>query len=391
MHLRPPVRFGLQQSLPRIALLVVLILFLAVLAPILRSQETASTSQPTAGHQTAAADQSAPVPTEQAIRARLEGKQLFLRVFDMGNDLRFDVNGRLEGTTDPGPFTLCAIDVKKVHFSKHRVEIDGNRMGLHFFGALPYEDDKRPFERIRLSKKALRISIEREEVVKPKKRDKADEEAGPPPPANRPFGLESSPAPMDDTPAVTETEAAKSQTLPEEVATSPADAARLLNAAVDKVFADRFDEPYVAALPVYWQHYLAAKPNEAAQGSANIARPGPDVISPKILTSLEPGSNEFAQKYNIAGVATFRTVIDPQGHPEVQSVARPLGFGLDERAVDAIRKANFQPGSQDGKPVSVMVDLVVTFRIYSNRTRGSAVLAMNGAESQKAQVASNPQ
>jgi hypothetical protein len=49
-------------------------------------------------------------------------------------------------------------------------------------------------------------------------------------------------------------------------------------------------------------------------------------------------------------------------------VARPIGFGLDENAVEAIRKASFEPAIKDGKPVPVVLDLVVQFRIYSKRT-----------------------
>jgi hypothetical protein len=41
---------------------------------------------------------------------------------------------------------------------------------------------------------------------------------------------------------------------------------------------------------------------------------------------------------------------------------------LDENAVAAIRKAKFSPALKDGKPVPVLLDLVVQFRILSKRT-----------------------
>jgi tRNA A37 threonylcarbamoyladenosine synthetase subunit TsaC/SUA5/YrdC len=41
---------------------------------------------------------------------------------------------------------------------------------------------------------------------------------------------------------------------------------------------------------------------------------------------------------------------------------------LDESAVAAIRKAKFEPAIKDGKPVPVLLDLVVQFRIFSKRT-----------------------
>ena len=53
-------------------------------------------------------------------------------------------------------------------------------------------------------------------------------------------------------------------------------------------------------------------------------------------------------------------------------MGRPIGFGLDESAVDSIRKASFQPAIKDGKSVPVLLDLVVEFRIYSKRTAVSS-------------------
>ena len=67
-------------------------------------------------------------------------------------------------------------------------------------------------------------------------------------------------------------------------------------------------------------------------------------------------------------MALYHTVIGPDGVPAEIAVARPIGFGLDENAVKAIRAAKFEPAVKDGKPVPVLLDLVVQFRIYSKRT-----------------------
>jgi Gram-negative bacterial TonB protein C-terminal len=64
----------------------------------------------------------------------------------------------------------------------------------------------------------------------------------------------------------------------------------------------------------------------------------------------------------------YHVVVAPDGKPAEIAVGRPIGFGLDENAVDSIRKASFQPAIKNGKPVPVVLDLLVQFRIYSNRT-----------------------
>jgi hypothetical protein len=67
-------------------------------------------------------------------------------------------------------------------------------------------------------------------------------------------------------------------------------------------------------------------------------------------------------------MALYHTVIGADGKPGEIAVGRPIGFGLDENAVEAIRKATFTPAVKDGKNVPVLLDLVVQFRIFSKRT-----------------------
>jgi periplasmic protein TonB len=46
-------------------------------------------------------------------------------------------------------------------------------------------------------------------------------------------------------------------------------------------------------------------------------------------------------------------------------VVRPLGMGLDEKALEAVRKYKFKPALKDGRtPVPVMVTIAVNFRLY---------------------------
>jgi hypothetical protein len=80
-------------------------------------------------------------------------------------------------------------------------------------------------------------------------------------------------------------------------------------------------------------------------------------------------------------MSLYHVVIGADGKPGEIAVARPIGFGLDESAVDSIRKATFSPAIKDGKPVPVLLDLVVQFRIYSNRTNVSS--ATDSATEQK--------
>jgi hypothetical protein len=116
---------------------------------------------------------STPPLTEDALRARYVGKLIFLRGSYLGDDLNFDEGGKVSGSPTVASFTLSAFEVRKVKLSKHKLEIEADRYGLHFFGALPYEDETKSFDQVKISKKPVHISIERELIVVPKvKKDK---------------------------------------------------------------------------------------------------------------------------------------------------------------------------------------------------------------------------
>src|SRR5450631_574629 len=306
--------------------------------------------------------------TEDQIRGELEGKLLFLRGFYLDDNLKFNQDGKIIGTPKKGSFTLCAIDVKKVKLSKHTLELEGDRYGLHFYGALPYEDDSKPFDRVRLTgkqSKSVKIVIERELVVIPKvKKHKKGDKDQPAGPAVVKAGIPTPGAPAivaapeqgdpaDEKAVVAAVPTPEKPVDPNAPKTtqSPAHSAKALQTALSNVLADRMDEKMIASLPDYWQHYYQEKINrkEFKPSDPNVLKVGGDVTAPKLLNGLEPGSNEFAQKNGITGLTSFRTVVDANGIPGEIAIARPIGFGLDEKAVEAIRKSHFRPATKDGQ------------------------------------------
>jgi TonB family protein len=155
---------------------------------------------------------------------------------------------------------------------------------------------------------------------------------------------------------------------------SPAHATMVLKDALDKIFASGLDDRMMAAMPDFWKLYyqaVAAK-DDYRPTDPNVLRENTVDKKAELVTKFEPESNEWAQASGIAGPALYHAVIGADGKPTEIAVARPIGFGLDENAVEAIRKASFEPAIKDGKPVPVLVDLYVSFRIYSKRTSVSS-------------------
>jgi TonB family protein len=108
--------------------------------------------------------------------------------------------------------------------------------------------------------------------------------------------------------------------------------------------------------------------------------PGPGVDGPKLVKNVVPPSNDYAQRSDVAGVASYKVILDPQGKILAVAIYRPIGFGLDENAVAAIQRSTFAPAVRDGKPVSSVIDVAVNFRIYSKRTATGALESAEAAE-----------
>jgi len=93
-------------------------------------------------------------------------------------------------------------------------------------------------------------------------------------------------------------------------------------------------------------------------------RVGGGVSAPKPLYTPDPEYSEEARKSKYQGVVVLWLVIGPDGLPHEIKVARPLGMGLDEKAIEAVRTWRFQPAEMNGKAVAVQMNVEVSFRLY---------------------------
>lgn len=72
---------------------------------------------------------------------------------------------------------------------------------------------------------------------------------------------------------------------------------------------------------------------------------------------------DIAKKAGTEGVVIVRAAINEKGEVIKTEIAKSLGAGCDEAAVEAIKKVKFKPGSQRGKPVKVWLSIPVRFRL----------------------------
>ena len=61
---------------------------------------------------------------------------------------------------------------------------------------------------------------------------------------------------------------------------------------------------------------------------------------------------------------TMRDGVGADGVPRDIKVARSVGLGLDEKAIETVKTWKFDPGTKDGKPVATYATIEVAFHLY---------------------------
>ena len=93
-------------------------------------------------------------------------------------------------------------------------------------------------------------------------------------------------------------------------------------------------------------------------------RVGPRATPPRAILSPEPGYTDEARQAHIQGTVVLDVIVRKDGTGKVQKVVQGLGYGLDEKAIEAFEKWTFTPGTIDGKPVDVRLLVTINFHLY---------------------------
>jgi TonB family protein len=91
---------------------------------------------------------------------------------------------------------------------------------------------------------------------------------------------------------------------------------------------------------------------------------GGGVSAPRPIYSPDPEYSEEARKAKYQGVVVLAVIIGPDGRPRDIHLARSVGLGLDEKAIEAVKTWRFEPAKKDNQAVSVAVNIEVSFNLY---------------------------
>jgi TonB family protein len=93
-------------------------------------------------------------------------------------------------------------------------------------------------------------------------------------------------------------------------------------------------------------------------------RVGHGVSAPVPVSMPDPEYTPEARKAKVSGDVLVSLWVDENGIPTHVGVLRGMGNGLDEQAVEAVKKYRFKPAMEDGKPVTVAMNVEVNFKIF---------------------------
>jgi TonB family protein len=104
-------------------------------------------------------------------------------------------------------------------------------------------------------------------------------------------------------------------------------------------------------------------PGEGGGTGGGPYRAGSGVEPPRLLHEVKAIYTEEARRANIIGDVLMDVVVRADGTVASARVTRGLGFGLDERAVAAVRQWRFAPARRLGVAVDVAVEVAMEFNL----------------------------
>ena len=103
----------------------------------------------------------------------------------------------------------------------------------------------------------------------------------------------------------------------------------------------------------------------AGAQSDTVYKPGDGVSLPEVIRQVGPHYTSEAMSHRIEGVVILDVVVKADGAVGDVTVTQSLDavYGLDDSAVKAMKQWQFKPGTKDGKPVAVRVEVRMAFTL----------------------------
>jgi TonB family protein len=146
--------------------------------------------------------------------------------------------------------------------------------------------------------------------------------------------------------------------------------------AMNEVFL-RSDEHVSNVVPPFWKPFLGVTnadiaqkttdgvPSQPATSAVPVTQgPSSGASAPHVQYQPDPEYSELARQARYHGTVVLSMIVNVAGRPTGIRIVRPLGLGLDEKAVETVSRWKFAPAMKDGNPVAVQINVEIEFRLY---------------------------
>lgn len=106
-----------------------------------------------------------------------------------------------------------------------------------------------------------------------------------------------------------------------------------------------------------------AGPSEGQGGISGLTPRRGSIVNPTLVSQSEPEYSDEARRAKLQGTVLLRIEVSERGQVQNVVVRQSLGLGLDEKAIEAVRRWKFRPGLVDGKPTAMPALIEVSFRL----------------------------
>jgi TonB family protein len=104
-------------------------------------------------------------------------------------------------------------------------------------------------------------------------------------------------------------------------------------------------------------------PGEGGGTGGGVFSVGGGVSQPVLIAQVQPEYSDDGRKGRVQGTVELIIVVKADGSVQFDRVAKSLGYGLDQKAIDAVKKWRFIAGRKDGQPVATLVSVLVNFSL----------------------------
>jgi TonB family protein len=283
---------------------------------------------------------------DQHLRDKYDDKILVLRDFYRGERLRYDSAGMSTGSAVPGDWTVNGfVRVTSLSLSGHRLTIQADRLSL-VNGGQTFGFQQSGGKKKEKAKKAsgLRIEVEFD-----------------------PSGITGEKADVALSRIFLTSQDRFADLVPD--CWKPCVLAASTGKGRTQYIACGFPPEFAAipgVVPKSDEHAESVQDGDGEpKGSDLQVIPiGKGVTPPRRVSGPDPDLSTEARQLGYKGAIGLLIVVDKTGQVRNIRVSKPLGLGLEHKAVEAVTKWRFNPAEKDGQPVAVELGVQVDFHLY---------------------------